>query len=158
MCMERRLAVRTRLKHSLHHLEHSLERRCCTQTSYSRLCFESARGSTFVHSVYLFRGPVQPSPCVSCRNSNRPYSPHTSRLHRSRSRARKSRGSTRSALSGSHSRSAGAAGRVSSEQSDPASPEYHHDLTPQQFGRQFGPSDAGLQSVTQWLLSQPQAC
>ena len=40
-----------------------------------------------------------------------------------------------------------------SEQSDPASPEYHRFLTPQQFGRQFGPSDQGLQSVTQWLTS-----
>src|SRR5690348_8045033 len=33
------------------------------------------------------------------------------------------------------------------EQQDQSSPEYHHWLTPQQFGEKFGSSDADLQTV-----------
>ena len=37
------------------------------------------------------------------------------------------------------------------EQQDPASPRYRQWLTPEEFGRQFGPSDEDLQAVTDWL-------
>jgi len=33
-------------------------------------------------------------------------------------------------------------------------PGYHHWLTPQQFGQQFGPADSDVQAVTNWLASQ----
>jgi len=39
------------------------------------------------------------------------------------------------------------------QQSRP-SPNYHAWLTPEQFGKQFGPVDADIQAVTQWLTSQ----
>jgi hypothetical protein len=39
------------------------------------------------------------------------------------------------------------------EQQSKASPNYHAWLTPEQFGKQFGPADADIQSVTQWLVS-----
>lgn len=39
------------------------------------------------------------------------------------------------------------------EQQDPSSPNYHHWLTPEEFGRQFGPADEDVQVVTQWLKS-----
>ena len=39
------------------------------------------------------------------------------------------------------------------EQQSNASPNYHAWLTPEQFGKQFGPADADIQSVTQWLIS-----
>lgn len=39
------------------------------------------------------------------------------------------------------------------DQQDKASPNYHHWLTPEQYGRQFGPTDADLQTVTAWLQS-----
>jgi hypothetical protein len=39
------------------------------------------------------------------------------------------------------------------EQQSSSSPNYHHWLTPQQFGQQFGPADADLQAVTDWLNS-----
>jgi hypothetical protein len=39
------------------------------------------------------------------------------------------------------------------QQADRASPNYHAWLTPQQFGQQFGPSDADIQTITAWLQS-----
>jgi hypothetical protein len=39
-------------------------------------------------------------------------------------------------------------------QQDKSSPNYHAWLTPDQFGKQFGPSDADLQAVTDWLNAQ----
>jgi hypothetical protein len=35
-----------------------------------------------------------------------------------------------------------------------SSPNYHVWLTPEEFGRQFGPADADIQAVTNWLSSQ----
>ena len=40
------------------------------------------------------------------------------------------------------------------EQQIKASPNYHMWLTPEEFGQQFGPADADLQAVTDWLTSQ----
>ena len=40
------------------------------------------------------------------------------------------------------------------DQQDKASPNYHKWLTPEQFGKQFGPSDGDLQTVTAWLQSR----
>jgi subtilase family serine protease len=40
------------------------------------------------------------------------------------------------------------------DQQDKSSGHYHGWLTPEQFGAQFGPSDADIQTVTQWLTSQ----
>ena len=40
------------------------------------------------------------------------------------------------------------------DQQDKASPNYHKWLTPEQFGKQFGPSDSDLQTVTAWLQSR----
>src|SRR6266852_3072140 len=39
------------------------------------------------------------------------------------------------------------------EQQSKNSPNYHAWLTPDQFGRQFGPADADIQAVTDWLTS-----
>jgi hypothetical protein len=39
------------------------------------------------------------------------------------------------------------------DQQNAASPNYHHWLTPQQFGQQFGPNDQDIQTVTGWLRS-----
>ncbi|HXR77195.1 MAG TPA: S53 family peptidase, partial [Bryobacteraceae bacterium] len=39
------------------------------------------------------------------------------------------------------------------EQHDSSSPEYHHWLTPDEFGQRFGPADADVQAVTAWLGS-----
>src|SRR5229473_2936328 len=39
-------------------------------------------------------------------------------------------------------------------QQSKSSPNYHAWLTPEQFGTQFGPADADIQAVTQWLTSQ----
>ncbi|MGB6833957.1 MAG: Ig-like domain repeat protein [Candidatus Acidiferrum sp.] len=39
------------------------------------------------------------------------------------------------------------------QQQDKTSPNYHAWLTPRQFGTQFGPSDADIQTVTGWLQS-----
>jgi Pro-kumamolisin, activation domain/Bacterial Ig-like domain (group 3) len=36
---------------------------------------------------------------------------------------------------------------------DSSSPSYHKWLTPEQFGQQFGPADADIQTVTSWLQS-----
>lgn len=38
-------------------------------------------------------------------------------------------------------------------QQDKSSPNYHAWLTPAQFGRQFGPADSDIQTVTNWLRS-----
>lgn len=38
-------------------------------------------------------------------------------------------------------------------QHDKNSPTYHKWLTPDQFGKQFGPSDADMQTITSWLQS-----
>ena len=40
------------------------------------------------------------------------------------------------------------------QQQDRSSPNYHKWLTPEQFGRQFGPSDQDIQKITSWLQSQ----
>jgi hypothetical protein len=40
------------------------------------------------------------------------------------------------------------------EQQIKSSPNYHMWLTPEQFGEQFGPADADIQAVTDWLTSQ----
>ncbi len=39
------------------------------------------------------------------------------------------------------------------DQQNTASPNYHKWMTPDQFGEQFGPSDADIQTVTSWLQS-----
>ena len=39
------------------------------------------------------------------------------------------------------------------EQQDKSSPNYHKWLTPEEFGRQFGPADQDIQAVTSWLGS-----
>ncbi len=38
-------------------------------------------------------------------------------------------------------------------QLDPASPDYHHWLTPEEFGALYGPSDHDVQAITTWLQS-----
>src|SRR5271168_5272711 len=40
------------------------------------------------------------------------------------------------------------------QQQDRSSPNYHKWLTPQEFGAQFGASDADIQKITSWLQSQ----
>src|SRR6266436_4871096 len=40
------------------------------------------------------------------------------------------------------------------DQQSKSSPNYHAWLTPEQFGKQFGPADADIQAVTAWLTSQ----
>jgi hypothetical protein len=40
------------------------------------------------------------------------------------------------------------------EQQIKSSPNFHMWLTPEQFGEQFGPADADIQAVTDWLTSQ----
>ena len=40
------------------------------------------------------------------------------------------------------------------EQQIKGSPNFHKWLTPDEFGKQFGPADADIQKVTQWLASQ----
>ena len=39
-------------------------------------------------------------------------------------------------------------------QYDPNSPNFHHWLTPEEFGQAYGPSDADIQIVTSWLQNQ----
>lgn len=39
------------------------------------------------------------------------------------------------------------------DQQDKSSPNYHKWLTPEQFGQQYGPTDADIQTVTSWLQS-----
>ena len=40
------------------------------------------------------------------------------------------------------------------QQQDKSSPNFHRWLTPQEFGTQFGPADADIQAVTDWLGQQ----
>jgi Pro-kumamolisin, activation domain/Bacterial Ig-like domain (group 3) len=40
------------------------------------------------------------------------------------------------------------------DQQDKGSPNYHKWLTPEQFGKQFGPSDSDIQAITSWLQSR----
>jgi len=40
------------------------------------------------------------------------------------------------------------------EQQDSTSAQYHHWLTPQEFGSRFGAADADIQTITSWLQSQ----
>ncbi len=40
------------------------------------------------------------------------------------------------------------------EQQTKSSPNYHMWLTPERFGQQFGPADADIQTITDWLTSQ----
>lgn len=46
-----------------------------------------------------------------------------------------------------------ALGRLMDEQQDKKSPNYHKWLTPEQFGGQFGPTDADIQIIKSWLRS-----
>jgi hypothetical protein len=39
------------------------------------------------------------------------------------------------------------------KQQDPSAPEYHRWLTPEEYGAQFGPSDADVATITGWLQS-----
>ena len=39
------------------------------------------------------------------------------------------------------------------DQQDKGSPSYHKWLTPEQFGKNFGPSDSDIQAITSWLQS-----
>jgi hypothetical protein len=39
------------------------------------------------------------------------------------------------------------------EQQTAGSPNFHHWLTPEEFGKQYGPSDEDIQAVTDWLAS-----
>ena len=43
--------------------------------------------------------------------------------------------------------------RLLDEQQDKSSPNYHKWLTPDEFGKRFGPADADIQTVTSWLAS-----
>jgi len=40
------------------------------------------------------------------------------------------------------------------EQQMKSSANYHHWMTPEEFGKRFGPADADIQAVTDWLMSQ----
>jgi hypothetical protein len=48
----------------------------------------------------------------------------------------------------------GALQTLEEAQQDKSSPNFHSWLTPEDFGKQFGPSDADIQAVTDWLSSQ----
>jgi hypothetical protein len=43
--------------------------------------------------------------------------------------------------------------RLLDNQQDKSSPSYHKWLTPAEFGKQFGPTDGDLQTITAWLQS-----
>jgi hypothetical protein len=47
-----------------------------------------------------------------------------------------------------------ALGRFMDEQLSKDSPNFHKWLTPEQFGKEFGPADADIQTVTDWLTRQ----
>ena len=47
-----------------------------------------------------------------------------------------------------------ALGNLVEAQQDKSSPNYHKWLSPEDFGKQFGPSDSDIQAVTDWLGSQ----
>jgi len=40
------------------------------------------------------------------------------------------------------------------DQQDRLSPNYHKWLTPEQYGKQFGPTDSDMQTIVLWLQSQ----
>src|SRR5215467_10245047 len=44
--------------------------------------------------------------------------------------------------------------KLLTEQQDPKSPNYHAWLTPQQFGEQFGPAEADVETLRNWLEAQ----
>ena len=44
--------------------------------------------------------------------------------------------------------------KLIADQQDPRSPQYHHWLTPAEFGKRFGASDATLAALSGWLTSQ----
>ena len=44
--------------------------------------------------------------------------------------------------------------KLSEEQQDQASPQYHHWLTPAEFSQRFGPTEADVSQITQWLKAQ----
>src|SRR5262249_176873 len=44
--------------------------------------------------------------------------------------------------------------KLMQEQTDQKSPNFHKWLTPEEYGAQFGPSDADVQAVKDWLASQ----
>jgi hypothetical protein len=46
-----------------------------------------------------------------------------------------------------------ALGKLLDDQQDKASPSYHKWLSPEQFGKQFGPADEDLQTIASWLQS-----
>jgi subtilase family serine protease len=46
-----------------------------------------------------------------------------------------------------------ALGKFMAEQLNPASPNFHHWLSPEQFGAQYGPSDQDIQTIASWLES-----
>ncbi len=46
-----------------------------------------------------------------------------------------------------------ALGKLLDDQQDKASPNYHSWLTPEEFGKQFGPTDEDLRTITGWLQS-----
>lgn len=43
--------------------------------------------------------------------------------------------------------------RLLDEQQDPASPNFHRWLTPEEFGERFGPSSEDIETITSWLTS-----
>src|SRR3954469_25826094 len=43
--------------------------------------------------------------------------------------------------------------RLLTDLHDEQSPEYHHWLTPEQFGKRFGAADGDIRSIQQWLSS-----
>jgi len=44
--------------------------------------------------------------------------------------------------------------KLNADQQNPRSPQYHHWLTPQEFGARFGASDATITTLSTWLQSQ----
>ncbi|MGA2879583.1 MAG: protease pro-enzyme activation domain-containing protein [Bryobacteraceae bacterium] len=44
--------------------------------------------------------------------------------------------------------------KLLAEQQTPGSPNYHHWLTPEEYGQRFGVNDADLSRITQWLQEQ----
>jgi uncharacterized protein (TIGR03437 family) len=44
--------------------------------------------------------------------------------------------------------------KLLTEQQTPGSPNYHHWLTPEEYGQRFGASDADIGKITQWLQQQ----
>ena len=43
--------------------------------------------------------------------------------------------------------------KLMDDQQDKSSPNYHKWLTPEQFGKQFGPTDTDMQTISAWLQS-----